>query len=333
MKDNGEGPGSLIPRDKPRLMARVATAFRIKHYSERTEKSYRNWILRYIRFHGTKNPALMGQDEITAFLSHLAVKRRVSASTQNQALAALIFLYRDVLGVDLPWLDDLIRAKPSSNLPVVLSRQEVRLLLSHIKGTAGLMANLMYGSGMRLLECCRLKVKDVDFQRQQLTVRKGKGNKDRMTLFPENLRSQLEAQLEMVTTMHERDLARGAGWVLLEESLQNKYPNAGSELGWQWMFPATRVHIDPKTGHGWRHHLHESVLQRAIKQAATQSRIAKRVTTHTLRHSFATHLLEDGYDIRTIQKLLGHKDVRTTMIYTHVLQRGPMGVKSPLDRL
>ncbi len=333
MQDSRKNEAPMETGEKPRLMDRVTTVIRMKHYSPRTERSYRRWILRYIRHHDTTNPILMGEKEVTDFLSNLAVKHGVSASTQNQALAALVFLYRDVLGVNLPWLDEIVRAKPSTNLPVVLSRPEVRLLLSHLNGTPAIMANLMYGTGMRLLECCRLRVKDVDFQRRQVSVRRGKGGKDRVTLFPENLRDQLETQLQSVMELHEKDRSRGAGWVLLDEGLRAKYPNAGSELAWQWLFPATRVHIEKKTGNGWRHHLHETVLQRAIKEAAIKSRIPKRITSHTLRHSFATHLLEDGYDIRTIQQLLGHKDVRTTMIYTHVLQRGPMGVKSPLDRL
>jgi integron integrase len=324
-----ESPRSI----KPRLMDRVSSVIRLKHYSPRTEKTYRSWIIRFIKFHGMKHPSLLGKDEICDYLSHLAVKERVSASTQNQALAALVFLYRDVLGAELPWLDEIVRAKQSDNLPVVLSRQEVKLLLSHMDGTTKLMATLMYGTGLRLMECCRLRVKDLDFDRQQVNVRKGKGQKDRVTLFPQTLHESLMVQIDNVATMHRKDRARGAGWVLLDPALTRKYPRAGSELAWQWVFPATRVHVQPGTGHGWRHHLHESVLQRAVKQAARDSQIPKRITTHTLRHSFATHLLEDGYDIRTIQQLLGHKDVRTTMRYTHVLQRGPLGVRSPLDRL
>lgn len=323
----------IKPPIKPRLMDRVTTVIRTKHYSRRTEKAYRGWILRYIRFHDLGHPSTMGKEEVTAFLSHLAVKRGVSSSTQNQALAALLFLYRDVLKVQLPWLDEVVRAKPQENLPVVLSAQEVRLLLSHLKGKPQLMATLLYGTGMRLLECCRLRVKDLDFDRNQIYVRKGKGAKDRVTLFPTGLVERMRLQVEEVKRLHQRDLANGAGWVLLDKGLSRKYPNAGNELGWQWVFPATRVHIEPQTGHGWRHHLHESVLQREVKVASRLAQIPKRVTCHVLRHSFATHLLENGYDIRTIQQLLGHKDLRTTMKYTHVLERGPMGVKSPLDRL
>lgn len=318
---------------KMRLLDRVSATIHLKHYSPRTEKTYRSWILRYIRFHKMQHPMNMGRQEISDFLSHLATHNRVSASTQNQALAALLFLYRDVLRAEFPWMEDLIRAKPSENLPVVLSRQEVKTLLSHMKGTPALMAHLMYGSGIRLLECCTLRLKDLDFQRQQVTVRRGKGSRDRVTLFPENIRPQLEIQVRTVMRQHTQDLARGAGWVQLPDALALKYPNAGKEQAWQWIFPATRVHVDLRGGYGWRHHLHESVIQRAVKKASRDAQIPKKVSPHTLRHSFATHLLEDGYDIRTIQQLLGHRDVRTTMKYTHVLQRGPMGVRSPLDRL
>ena len=322
-----------VQPEQPRLMTRVRSAIRLKHYSPRTEKAYVSWILKYIKYHDTRHPATMAQDEVTAFLSHLAVKRQVSPSTQNQALAALLFLYRDVLQIDLPWLDEVVRAKSRQNLPVVLSRQEMRDLLGELRGTTWLMASLMYGGGLRLLECCRLRGKDVDFQRHQLIVRRGKGAKDRITLFPENVRDDLERQVAAVRRLHDQDSQNGAGWVLLDPALRRKYPNAGHELSWQWLFPATRVHIEAETGYGWRHHLHETVLQRAIKEAARRAQMTKRVTSHVLRHSFATHLLEDGYDIRTIQQLMGHNDVRTTMIYTHVLERGPLGVKSPLDRL
>ena len=319
--------------EKPRLMDRVRAKIRLKHYSKRTEKAYVGWIFRFIRHHELKHPVNMGSVEVTAFLTHLAVERKVSASTQNQALSAILFLYRDVLGVELPWLDKVVRAKRSENLPVVLSREEIRRLFSYLDGEHLLMASLLYGSGLRLLECCQLRVKDVDFSRNQITVRKGKGGKDRVTIFPEGLKKVLRVQIQKVTWMHSRDLKRGAGKVLLEESLHRKYPNAGKELAWQWVFPGTRVHIEAKTGDGWRHHLHESVLQRVVKEAGRRSGIPKRITCHVLRHSFATHLLEDGYDIRTIQKLMGHQDVRTTMKYTHVLKGGPMGVKSPLDKL
>ncbi len=329
----GDPKSKRTATEKPRLLARVRTTIYLKHYSRRTEKVYIGWIKRFIRFHDFRHPSMMAGKEVTAFLSFLAEERRVSASTQNQALAAILFLYRDVLKVELPWQDKVVRAKPGQNLPVVLSRQETRLLLSHMTGLAWLMATLLYGSGLRLLECCRLRIKDVDFGRNQLTIRRGKGGKDRFALFPEGIRDDLRRQVEAVRKHHQEDLSRGAGWVLLDEALRRKYPNAGRSFQWQWVFPGTRVHIERETGHGWRHHLHESVLQKAVKEAAREAKIPKRVSCHVLRHSFATHLLEDGYDIRTIQQLLGHKDIRTTMKYTHVLERGPLGVKSPLDRL
>ncbi len=319
--------------EKPRLLERVRSMIRLKHYSKRTEKAYIGWIKRFIQFHDLKHPSSLAGKEVTEFLSYLAVDRKVSASTQNQALAAILFLYRDVLSVDLPWLDKVVRAKPKMNLPVVLSRSEVRLLLAHLEGIYHLMATLLYGSGLRLLECCRLRIKDVDFERNQLTIRCGKGGKDRFALFPQGAKDSLARQVRQVRRQHSEDLSRGAGWVILEEGLRRKLPNAGHSFAWQWVFPGTRVHKERETGYGWRHHLHESALQRAVKQAARDAKIPKRVTCHVLRHSFATHLLEEGYDIRTIQDLLGHKDVRTTMKYTHVLERGPLGVRSPLDRL
>ncbi len=330
---NESGNESGNKSGEPRLMDRVQETMHLLHYSPRTQTAYRRWILRYIHFHDTKHPATMAGKDVTAFLTHLASRRKVAPSTQNQALAALLFLYRDVLKVDLPWLDKVVRAKTRENLPVVMSREEVRSLLSEMNGTVWLMASLMYGAGLRLMECCRLRVKDVDFMRNQLQVRRGKGGKDRVALFPNSVEEALVRQVDEVKRIHNGDLERGAGWVLLDESLRRKYPNAGKELAWQWVFPATRVHIEQTTGNGWRHHLHESVLQKAVKQASRQVQIPKKVTCHVLRHSFATHLLESGADIRTIQELLGHNDVRTTMKYTHVLQRGPLGVKSPLDLL
>lgn len=325
----------LVEKEKqePRLMDRVRSTIRLKHYSRRTEKAYTGWILRYIYFHHKRHPAKMGEREITAFLSYLAVERKVSSSTQNQALAALLFLYRDVFGVEEVWLDSVIRAKPRTTLPVVLSRGEVRQLLSNMDGLTRLMATLLYGAGMRLLECCKLRIKDVDFVRNQLVIRRGKGGVDRVAIFPDGAKDALALQVKIAQELHVADRERGAGWVLLEDALRVKYPKAGREVGWQWVFPGTRVHIEKETGNGWRHHLNESVLQRAVKEGALRAGIHKRVTCHVLRHSFATHLLEDGQDIRTIQQLLGHKDVRTTMKYTHVLERGPLGVKSPLDRL
>ena len=317
----------------PRLLDRVRAAVRARHYSRRTEKAYVGWTRRYILFHGKRHPAEMGAAEVTAYLSALAVRSNVAAATQNQALSALLFLYRVVLEQDLPWLDDVVRAKRPARLPVVLTRDEVRAVLRHLHGPPRLMGILLYGAGLRLLECARLRVKDIDFARNQLTVRAGKGDKDRATPLPALVKEDLARHLEDVRRQHGQDLRSGAGWVELPWALARKYPNAGRECAWQWAFPATRIHVHPETGQRRRHHLHESVLQRAIKDAVRRSGIAKRATCHTLRHSFATHLLEDGQDIRTVQELLGHHDVSTTMIYTHVLNRGPAGVQSPADRM
>jgi len=273
----------------------------------------------------------MGAAELTQYLSSLAVDGNVAASTQNQALSALLFLYREVLKQDVPWLDDVVRAKRSVRLPVVLTRDEVRAIIRQLHGTPRLMAILMYGSGLRLLECARLRVKDVDFGRHQIIVRAGKGDKDRITTLPTSITAHLGRHLESVKTQHDADLGQGAGWVELPWALARKYPNAGREWAWQWIFPATRFYVDRETGQRRRHHLHESVVQRAVKDAVRRAGIAKPATCHTLRHSFATHLLEDDRDIRTVQELLGHRDVSTTMIYTHVLNRGPAGVRSPAD--
>jgi integron integrase len=273
----------------------------------------------------------MGEPEVTAFLSHLATHRRVSASTQNQALSALLFLYRAVLHRELDWLDDLVRAKRPARLPTVLTRSEVNALLRQLDGTVWLVASLLYGAGLRLLEAMRLRVKDIDFDRNEITVRDGKGRKDRVTLLPAAASEPLRLHHEKVQRQHERDLANGLGYVALPDALSRKYPSAAREWPWQWVFPATSHYCDTETGQRRRHHLHESVIQRAVKEAARRANLAKPATCHTLRHSFATHLLESGYDIRTIQELLGHTDVSTTMIYTHVLNRGGRGVKSPLD--
>ena len=267
------------------------------------------------------------------FLTSLAVDGNVAASTQNQALSALLFLYRDVLEQDLPWLDNVVRAKGAQRLPVVLTRAEVRAVIQQLQGTPRLMALLMYGAGLRLLECARLRVQDVDFASNQIVVRGGKGDKDRVTMLPGAVKADLARHLHGVKRQHERDLQSGAGWVELPWALARKYPNAGREWAWHWMFPATRFYVDRVTGQRRRHHLHESVLQRAVKEAVRRAGIAKRATCHTFRHSFATHLLEDNHDIRTVQELLGHRDVSTTQIYTHVLNRGPGGVRSPADRL
>ncbi len=318
---------------RPRLLDRVRAALRARHYSRRTEEAYVAWMRRYIFFHGKRHPAEMGAPEITRFLTSLAVDGKVAASTQNQALSALLFLYREVLQVDLPWLDDIVRAKRPQRLPVVLTRDEVRAILRRLQGAPRLMAYLLYGAGLRRLECCRLRVQDVDFGLNHIVVRGGKGDKDRVTMLPAAVKTDLARHLEGVRGQHRSDLECGAGWVELPTALARKYPNAGREWAWQWLFPATRMYVDRLTGQRRRHHLHESVLQRAVKHAVWRAGLSKRAGPHTLRHSFATHLLEDGHDIRTVQELLGHRDVTTTQIYTHVLNRGPAGVRSPADRL
>jgi integron integrase len=334
---DGFPEGALLVRDNEerpaRLVDRIREAARLRHLSRRTERAYASWIRRFILFHAKRHPREMGACEVTAYLTHLASERHVAASTQNQALSALLFLYRDVLGMELPWMDEIVRAKRTRHLPVVLSRAEVGQLIGKLDGTPRLMALLLYGSGLRLLECARLRVQDVDFERRIVTVRAGKGDRDRRTLLPHAAVKPLREQLQRARALHDRDLAQGMGWVELPHALAEKYPQAGREWPWQWVFPATRTYRDDQTGQRRRHHLHESVLQRAVKQAVKDAGIPKKATCHTLRHSFATHLLEDGYDIRTIQELLGHKDVATTMIYTHVLNRGPAGVRSPVDRL
>ena len=307
----------------PRLLDRVRSAIRTRHYSRRTERAYVGWIRRFILFHDKRHPADMGGPEVTRFLTHLAVDAHVSASTQNQALSAVLFLYRDVLHVELPWLDDVVRAKRPARLPVVLTRDEIAAVLHELHGVERIMASLLYGAGLRLLECCRLRVKDVDLARRELTIRSGKGAKDRV--------APLTAHLARVHTLHTSDLGAGAGSVELPDAIGRKYSRAAWEWPWQWVFPARRSYVDAATGRRRRHHLHESVLQRAVREAVLRARLTKRATCHTLRHSFATHLLDDGYDIRTIQELLGHRDVSTTMIYTHVLNRGGRGVRSPLD--
>jgi len=314
-------------------MDQVRSAIRVHHFSRRTEDAYAGWIRRFIIFHGKRHPKDLGSPEITSFLSSLAARDHVSASTQNQALAALLFLYREVLRQELPWLDGITRAKPSRRLPVVLTRDEVRRVMAQLAGTARLMAMTLYGTGMRIMECCELRIKDIDLERNQITVRCGKGAKDRVTLLPASTKTALRAQIESVRHLHDEDLRSGGGWVELPGALARKYPNAGREWMWQWVFPATRTYLHAGTMQRRRHHLHESVLQKSIRQAVRRAGITKPATCHTLRHSFATHLLEDGYDIRTVQELLGHRDVSTTMIYTHVLNRGPGAVLSPADRL
>lgn len=306
---------------------------RVKHYSLRTEESYLGWVRRFILFHGKRHPREMGAPELTAFLTSLAVQGQVSAATQNQALAAVLFLYREVLQIELPWLDDVVRAKRPQRLPVVLSRGEVEQLLARLEGVIGLFVRLLYGTGLRLTEGLRLRVQDVDFERGEITVRGGKGNKDRITLLPRRLLEPLQAQRTVARALFEADRAAQAPGVWLPDALEKKYPNAGREWPWFWMFPAAQLSSDPRSGTVRRHHQHEHLVQRSVKLAAAAAGLAKRVTPHTLRHSFATHLIEAGQDIRTVQELLGHSDVSTTMIYTHVLNKGGFGVTSPLDRL
>lgn len=308
-------------------------ALRLRHYNLRTEQAYIHWTKRFIDFHGKRHPRELGPKEVEAFLSFLAVEGGVSASTQGQALAALLFLYKQVLGVELPWLDEVVRAKRPQRLPTVLTPDEVARLLACMEGTQALMARVLYGTGMRLMECLRLRVKDVDLIRREITIREGKGNKDRRTLVPLALIAALEQQLEQARELWRRDRAADLPGVQLPDALERKKPGEGKTLPWFWVFPGRELSMDPRSGVRRRHHAHEQGIQRAIKRAVLAAGIVKPASTHTLRHSFATHLLESGQDIRTVQELLGHSDVKTTMIYTHVLNRGPMGVVSPLDRL
>lgn len=319
------------PKPKPRLLDEVRMVMRLRHMSIRTEEAYVQWIKRFILFHQKRHPREMGETEIRAFLANLAVEQNVAASTQNQAMAAIIFLYQEVLQKELPRLDNIERATKPKRLPVVFSRTEVQALLAHLQGTEYLVASLLYGSGLRLLECLRLRVKDVDFQDNRLIIRDGKGEKDRVTMMPGSLEETLRVQLHEVKLLHESDLREGFGAVYLPYALARKYPQAEKEWCWQYVFPAPRRSVDPRSGQVRRHHLDESKIQKAVKQAVHAAGIDKPGSCHSLRHSFATHLLESGYDIRTVQELLGHADVRTTMIYTHVLNRGGLGVRSPLD--
>jgi integron integrase len=314
------------------LLDEVRRRLRLKHYSLRTEQAYLYWIRRYIRANGMRHPRELGGAVVERFLSDLARRDRVAPSTQNQALAALLFLYREVLAQDLPWMENIARAKRMPRLPVVLSRAEVSALLRWMSGREALLAGLLYGSGLRLMECLRLRIKDVDLERNEITVREGKGGKDRKTVLPQMLRTALRLQMAEARALHARDLEAGYGAVSLPGALARKHRNAEREAGWQYVFPATRRAIDPLDGREKRHHLDESVLQRAVRAAARAAGIDKPVSPHTLRHCFATHLLESGADIRTVQELLGHRDVTTTQIYTHVLNRGAGGVLSPLDR-
>lgn len=318
-------------QNAPKLLDLLRDRLRLKHYSIRTETQYVQWVRRFILFHGKRHPQEMGAKEVEAFLTHLAVEGRVAAATQNQALSALLFLYRELLHINLPWLDEVVRAKRPARLPVALTREEVQSVLGRTEGTYGLMLRLLYGTGMRLMECVRLRVKDVDFSRAEIIVRDGKGAKDRVTMLPQRIAAELQAHLQRRRHLYEDDLAKGMASVYLPNALDCKYANAENEWGWQYVFVAKSYSIDPRSGSERRHHIDEKLVQRAMKRAVQEAAISKPATPHTLRHSFATHLLQGGYDIRTVQELLGHADVATTMIYTHVLNKGGRGVVSPLD--
>ncbi|MGH9659098.1 MAG: integron integrase [Bryobacteraceae bacterium] len=308
-------------------------AIRTRHYSPRTEEAYVHWIRRYIVFHRKTHPSEMGAAHISRFLTWLAVERHLSASTQNQALSALLFLYKDVLSMDVGWLDQIPRARLPIRVPVVLSRNEVSSLLKQLSGTMWIIVVILYGAGLRIQDCLALRVKDIDFDRHQIVVRRGKGQKDVRTMLPVTVRDRLQGHLQEVKHQHERDLARGVGRAVLPFALDRKYPSASTDWAWQFVFPAARICRDPQWGPPSRFHLHESVVQKAVSQAVRRAGLTKRVGPHVFRHSFATHLLEDGYDIRTVQELLGHRDVSTTMMYLHVLNRGALGVRSPVDRV
>jgi integron integrase len=330
--DGGGVPITTV-EPKPRLLEQVRRRLRVKHYSLRTEKAYVFWIRRYILATGKRHPAELDGKVVEAFLTRLANDQGVSPSTQNQALCALLFLYKEVLGIDLPWMENVVRAKPRRFVPVVLAQSEVARVLSHLSGRDWLMASLLYGTGMRLMECVRLRIKDVDFARGEIVIRQPKGGRNRRTMLPGRLVEALQLQRQAALMVHGRDLDAGFGEVSLPHLLARKYPNAAREAGWQFLFPASRRGIDPLDGREKRFHIHEKVLQRSLRLAVRAAGITKPASCHTLRHSFATHLLESGYDIRTVQELLGHKDVTTTQIYTHVLNRGGNGVLSPLDRV
>jgi len=325
---------SIPPSENPpKLLDQVRAKIRLKHYSIRTEQAYADWIKRFILHFGKRHPRDLGASEVEQFLTYLAVNGKVAASTQNQAKAALLFLYKEVLAMELPWLDNVEQAKTPKRLPVVLNRDEIQAILSRLSGTQHLIASLLYGTGMRIMECLRLRVQDVDFKRGEILIRNGKGFKDRVTMLPTSLSSTLQSHLGKIKELHDADLTQGFGSVYLPYALERKYPHAAKEWLWQYVFPAAKLSTDPRSGEVRRHHIQEQAIQRVVKQAARDADLTKAATPHTFRHSFATHLLENGYDIRTVQELLGHADVSTTMIYTHVLNKGGKGVTSPLDHL
>ena len=321
----------MLPNPKAKLLDQVREVLRVKHYSIHTEDAYVGWIKRFIFFHGKRHPREMGAAQVQAFLSDLAVKGEVSASTQNQALNSLVFLYSEVLHQELGWMNELVRAKRPKRVPTVMSKEEVRRVLAAMTGTTQLMARLLYGTGMRLMECLRLRVKDVDFANNYIVIRDGKGDKDRITMLPATLKAPLQEHLKRVRILHDKDLADGYGEVYLPDALARKYPRAARERPWQWLFPSARLSVDPRSGKQRRHHADPQALQRAVRAAVRLAQIPKPVSCHTFRHSFATHLLEAGYDIRTVQELLGHEKLDTTMIYTHVMRQPGIGVRSPLD--
>ena len=338
----GQAPASMMPQGglkavesqhQPRLLDQLRHALRCRHYSRKTEDAYRSWVKRFVFFHNLRHPAEMGEKEINAFLSHLAIQRRVSASTQNQALSALLFLYRHVLKREIGDLGDVIRARKPKRLPIVMTREEIKAVMSRLHGQLWIIACLMYGAGLRLNECLCLRTQDIDFGANHITVRSGKGFKDRITMLPQAAKQPLLEHLQRVKGIHEKDLADGYGKVELPHALARKYPNAPREWRWQFVFPQKFRWKNRRTREQGRYHLDESIVQKAVKMAVRDAGIIKRATCHSLRHSFATHLLESGYDIRTVQELLGHKDVRTTMVYTHVLNRGGKGVRSPMDTI
>jgi integron integrase len=331
MDTNQNLAGKVVPIHGTGILEQVRNVIRLKHYSLRTEQTYLQWIKRFIFFNGNRHPSYLGEREVSNFLTHLAVKGKVSASTQNQAFNAILFLYREVLKQELGWIKNVQRAKKSKHIPVVFTREEAKKIIVRLEGTKWLMVSLLYGCGLRLMECLRLRVKDIDFTYNQITVRDTKGNEDRVTMLPESLKEPLKRHLQRVKSLHEQDLKEGFGRVALPFALAMKYPNADKEWAWHYVFPAAKRSIDPRSGIERRHHVLEAVLQRAVKSAIRAVGITKHGSCHTFRHSFATHLLGSGYDIRTVQELLGHKDVSTTMIYTHVINKGGKDVRSPLD--